>query len=332
MKKYVLFLLLIAFTTMVKGQIGPIDSNTCIDYAHIDTTFTFCDSSSLQGLQWVIEPTANNLWQNGRTTKFGTTHVRDTACAMITDTSQMYAPSNQSAFSVQLPLMPFSSGWLYNYYFKFWHRFDTDSLRDGCWLEFSSDSGQTWFSQDSNLAWPNYFQNGWSACNLYNNKLSDMQFDTLWNGKKAWSGNSQGWRYTALWLNMAFPVKPQRSGEINAIRFVFASDSIDNPKAGWIIDDIQVGWVEMQGAVQQVTKANALPVYPNPSANGEFTLSYPSHTEQSPLEIYSMQGQLLQREHLSPKLNLSAYPNGVYFYKVVIDRQVFSGTLMKATN
>ncbi|HPI53037.1 MAG TPA: T9SS type A sorting domain-containing protein [Chitinophagaceae bacterium] len=329
MKTKLLFLILCCFGTTAKAQVGPIDSNSCFPLAHLDSTFTFCDSSSMVGLQLVIEPTVNNLWQNGHTTKFGTSAARDTACAMVTDTAQMYAPSNQSAFSVQLPLMPFSSGWRYNYYFKFWHRFDTDSLRDGCWLEFSNDSGVTWFSVDTSISWPNHFQNGWSSCNFYNNKMGDNQQDTLLNGHKAWSGNSQGWRYTALWLNMAFPVKPERSGEINAVRFVFASDTIDTQKAGWIIDDIQTGWVETQGAVSHLTKSNALPVYPNPSANGEFTMSYPSHSQQGPLEIYSLQGQLLQRKPLTPQLNLSTYPNGVYFYKVVIDEQVFSGTLVK---
>jgi hypothetical protein len=313
-----------------------VDTQTCILMAHIDTLYTLCDTNYNPNFDIQIEPLANNIWQKGKTVKFGTTHARDTSCAIFTDSVNSYPVNNYSAFHFLFPKNygQWGSTQQWNYYLKFWHKFDTDSLLDGCWLEFSDDSGMTWHKVDSlNMGFPNnYFQNGWNACNLYTNNITSVTpalVDTLLDGTKAWSGNSNGWRYTSLWINMAFPIKPSRGNGINAIRFVFKSDSINNNKQGWIIDDFAIGWTEIWGAVNDVSLFNQLPIYPNPSTNGVFNISFPSNSVNGSVQIFNINGQKIKEEALSKQVDLSNQPNGLYYYKGFFDHKVYSGVLNK---
>jgi len=332
MKKILLALVLSLCIFCTKAQL-IIDTATCFNAVHvyIDSLYTLCDTLPQGSFNIAIENTSNNIWQIGKTTKFGTSESRDTSCAIMTDSINAYPINNFSAFKVNVFSTTLFGSWdMYNINFKFWHKFDTDSLKDGCWLEFSEDSGITWKKLDSlSGGFPlNHFQNQWTACNLYNNNLTTVDFDTIQGGTKAWSGNSNGWRHTALWLNMTFPVSKFRNGPINAIRFVFQSDSINNNKAGWIIDDFGYGWIETWGAVQDYSLYNQLPIYPNPST-GIFTISYPSHYVKGNIKVYDIHGRKLIDQALSPQLDLSKYANGLYYYKANFDAKEYAGVLNK---
>ncbi len=335
MKKQILVLLCLVYALSSHAQITPVDTASCIHLAHIDSSYTLCDTNPQQNFTINIEPLANNLWQLGHTTKFGTTHARDTSCAIFTDSINAYPTSNYSAFNFLLPNTPGQSwgmnSYHINYYLKFWHKFETDSLYDGCWLEVSLDSGATWFALDSiqGSSWGNNFWNGSTACNLYNAHSPSFLFDTLYNGRHAWSGSSKGWIYTALHLNMAFPLKPSRGNFVNAIRFVFQSDSVQTNKPGWIIDDFNMGYVETSGGLYDAAHANQLPVYPNPSVSGIFTISYPSKSVVGSLEIYNLEGQKILSGALQTEIDLSKFPNGLYYYRATFEEQHFTGMLNK---
>ena len=335
MKKLFTLSVLLFVTFFAKAQ-SIVDTQTCLLMAHIDTLYTLCDTNYNPNFDIQIEPLANNIWQKGKTLKFGTANTRDTSCAIFTDSSNPYPINNYSAFHFMLPKNygQWGATQQWNYYLKFWHKFDTDSLLDGCWLEFSDDSGMTWHKVDSlNMGFPNnYFQNGWNACNLYTNNITSVTpafVDTLLDGTKAWSGNSYGWRYTSLWINMAFPIKPGRGNGLNAIRFVFQSDSINNNKQGWIIDDFAIGWVETWSAVNDFSLYNKLPVYPNPSSNGLFNISFPSNFVKGNLQVFNINGQKIKDETLNKEIDLKNQPNGLYYYKAFFDNNMYSGILNK---
>lgn len=283
----------------------------------IDSAYTFCDTSTM------VLFIDSALWQRGHTLKFGTLSTRDSSCAMITDTTNTYPGNAYASFHVLLPHNSWWSSGYGNYYFKFWHRFETDSLFDGCWIELSNDSGQSWMPIDSfgSLAWMN--------CHLYQSHSSGSNHDTLINGRKAWSGSSHGWIYTALHLNPFFPIKPGRSGEINAIRFVFASDSIDNQKAGWMIDELDWGYVYMTG-LDETKPYPSLPIYPNPSSNGHYHISYPQHCVKGSVQVFNLQGQEILHQTLQPELQLNEnQAPGLYYYRIQFDGQTFTGFLEK---
>lgn len=326
MKKIILLLIIIAISHSTFAQIPTLDTNNCFNNgdSYIDTLYTLCDTIGPNTLQLEFDTNTNNLWQMGSSTKFGISSARDSACSIITDTLNPYPINNYSAFHCTLP--PNSNGsWgngYMNYYVKFWHRFDTDSLYDGCWIEFSNDSGMTWENIDS------FGLFSIASCNLYNNNLSSSLMDTIQGGRKAWSGNSNGWRHTALLLNIIIPLKPKRSTPINMIRFVFASDSIHHNKPGWSIDDIAIGYVYMTD-IDEVTQFQQLPVYPNPSSNGVFTISTPKDVPIKNLQVYDIMGNKIQLQQNSNSIDLSKQINGIYYYRLEIDKTIYRGVLQK---
>lgn len=334
MRKRLILAVLLLAPFFTKAQY--FDSTSCFNQpnfgAYIDSSYTLCDTNFNPNFNINIESTANNIWQKGKTTKFGTSNTRDTSCAIFTDSLNPYSINNYSAFNFMLPNN--GNQYYYNFYLKFWHKFDTDSLLDGCWLEFSDDTGNTWHRIDSlnGWGWSNqFFQNGFNCCNVYNNSIqsSFQSFDTLLNGHKGWSGNSNGWRHTALWLTLALPIKPNRSNPINAVRFVFQSDSIQTNKSGWIIDELNIGYVIGPGGIENLISSKQLPIYPNPSSSGVFTISYPTNFVKGTMEVYTIHGQKLISTALNKQLDLSKYSKGCYHYKITFDTSTYSGMLIK---
>jgi hypothetical protein len=311
---------------IVHAQPGTLDTNTCISMAKIYNKKQFCDTSSPAGFQLLPDTSSSNIWQIGHTIKFGVTNARDSACSMITDTLNPYPINNLSMFTVILPENT-TIGWNYNYYFKFWHRFETDSLLDGCWLEFSKDTGHTWARADSlQFGMAMSLQNNFNACQLYNNNLSSPNMDTLLDGHLGWSGQGGSWRYTALWLNLIFPIKPTRFDLINAVRFVFKSDSIQTNRAGWAIQDLALGIVEVSSLDDISLKP--LPIFPNPSSEGIFYIDGPSGV---PIhcKVYDIYGRLVSKKLIDRSIDLRTFQDGLYYYHIEIDGQRYSGSLLK---
>nr|MBP6314759.1 T9SS type A sorting domain-containing protein [Chitinophagaceae bacterium] len=327
MKTKFLLILLMCFGMKSKAQITVLDTSSCIFQPgwllpYIDSNYSICDTN----FDVIIEPMPNNIFHKGKTIKFGNTDIRDTSCALFTDTAIAYPINNYSAFHFLLPPNPQG---LFSYYLKFWHKYETDSLLDGCWLEFSSDSGNNWYPADSFLTYN--FPNIYSFCNLYKSdgNFWSNDFDTLQNGRLAWSGSSNGWHYSALHFTFAMPINKKRNYQINAIRFVFQSDSISNNRAGWIISDFSKGWVSFLGSTNDFKSHNQLPVFPNPSSSGVFQISYPSAYVRGNLQVYNYFGKKIIEQALSTTIDLSAYSNGIYYYKAYFDGKAYSGVLNK---
>lgn len=333
MKYYWTLLCIVLCNSIVKAQTS-IDTSSCLYQSsfkpHIDTTYSICDTSN-SNFKLVIENSPNNIWQRGVSNKISTGTYKDSLCALVTDTLNTYAANNFSAFYLVLPKRPnspFSFGTNSHYYLKFWHKYNTDSLMDGCWLEFSSDSGTTWTK---------FNKGGWLPlgcgvaynCNFYDGINPSWIFDTLQDGTPAWSGNSNGWRHAAIGLNILLPIKPGRNGCINAVRFVFRSDSIDNQKDGWVVQDISTGWLETPGGLSNLSNYQKIPIYPNPAADGVFTLDYPSSIKDGVIEIYNIEGRCIMKGALANTINLMNHSNGIYYYKISFDGTIFSGVLQK---
>jgi hypothetical protein len=72
-----------------------------------------------------------------------------------------------------------------------------------------------------------------------------------------------------------------------------------------------------------------LPIYPNPSTNGVFNISFPSNSVNGSLQIFNIYGQKIKEEALSKQVDLSNQTNGLYYYKAFFDQKVYSGVLNK---
>jgi hypothetical protein len=124
-------------------------------------------------------------------------------------------------------------------------------------------------------------------------------------------------------------IHKKRNYQINAIRFVFQSDVINNNRAVWIISDFSKGRVSFLGSTNDLISYNQLPVYPNPSTSGVFNISYPSAYVKGSVQVYNFFGQKILDQTLNKQIDLSAFTNGIYYYKTYFDGKAYSGVLSK---
>ena len=122
MKKYLLLVLLLSYSTAYAQQQYYIDFDT----SQADSLLT-------------IDTSANNIWQIGRTTK-SFFHSSDSSIAIMTDTLNPYPVNSLSSFTFKFNQTPPCS----QVYLLINHNFNTDSLKDGGYVEFSIDTGITW--------------------------------------------------------------------------------------------------------------------------------------------------------------------------------------------
>lgn len=100
---------------------------------------------------------------------------------------------------------------------SFWHWFNTEGSYDGGVLEISTNNGSTW----ADIGFTNFIKGGYTGT---------MDASTLMPGRKAWTGNSNGFMKTIV--NMV-----PYANQVVKLRYRFTSD--DGTKLdGWFVDDI----------------------------------------------------------------------------------------------
>jgi hypothetical protein len=269
------------------------------------------------------------LWQIGRTYKsFFTT---DTAgvVSVMTDTTHPYPVNANNWFVISFPAQYFTST-----VFSFWHRYQTDSGRDGCIVELSQDNGITWFNitdtctpvpgsglpTDYELFLDGYYRAG----------------DTLITGESAFSGASSASRLSKFLLKS--PPAPKTSANYSCswigmdsffVRFRFVSDSVSDSLAGWFIDSIRVrSYFGAPGSLDEMGAHNQLTIFPNPSSSGIF--SFPALRQQEPftITVTDVLGRVVLRAPHREQIDLRGEPAGLYFYYLTNGRHYYSGKLI----
>ena len=269
------------------------------------------------------------LWQIGRTHKSFFTSDTAGVVSVMTDTTHPYPINANNWFVISFPAQYFTST-----VFSFWHRYQTDSGKDGCFVELSQDNGLTWFNitdtctlvsgsglpTDYELFLDGYYHAG----------------DTLITGESAFSGSSSASRLSKFLLKS--PPAPKLSANYSCswvgmdsffVRFRFVSDSVPNSLAGWFIDSIRVTkYPVAPGAVSGSYTFSKLSISPNPSSSGLFT--FPALKQQEPLTITvtDMLGRVVLSVAYSQQVDLSPHPIGMYFYYVTDGRHYYSGKLI----
>ncbi|MFW6020171.1 MAG: hypothetical protein ACOCPM_06280, partial [Bacteroidales bacterium] len=99
--------------------------------------------------------------------------------------------------------------------------------------------------------------------NQNNDDVENLYTDTdsLAGQKFGFSGNSGGWITTQF--GWQYAVVKNNPSDTMIIRFNFVSDSIDNPKEGWMIDNIRLHTIRPTGI--QTTEQPGFQLYPNPT-------------------------------------------------------------------
>ena len=169
MKKQYLFLISALFSLyQTFGQVYHY-----YDSFYFDTkTNHYCDTLPYSG-----------IWQVGKPHKKFFDSAYSFPNAIVTDTVNPYPVNNHSAFEIIIYnsyCYPFECSPLY---LSFEHKYDTDSLNDGCYLDISYDRGKTWVNiiNDSLIYKDSIFPPNWQSTHIYFNNLYNSK-DTIKGG------------------------------------------------------------------------------------------------------------------------------------------------------
>lgn len=292
------------------AQVNPYNGIYDLDSCHFETPCS-----------WImIHNDTDNIWQIGTPQKpfFNTSYSSQNA--LVTDTIHPYATSNHSYFDLKVPdTLNFFIG---NVILSFKHKFQTDTLIDGGYIEISNDGGYSWFNvieDDPVLAF--------NSENLYS------QTDTLAGGIHGFSGTSDDWITTRIqWVWLALL---KGTNEDKIIRFHFISDSVQTNKAGWMIDDILLSYVETPGGISDLRHSGiSIKLAPNPA---DYFIELDLEQNGSgpyALSVFNVLGQEVKTagniRSGKLRLDVSGLKSGVYFVQLKKEGEITgSGKFLK---
>lgn len=241
-----LLICMLSFSVSVFAQYDPL----------ADTISFETDNESIN-----INNTPGNIWQRGIPQKTLFNASFDGLRAMVTDTAAPYTSNNTSSFTFVM-----KDAFTEECYtsFSFWHRYDMDTLQDYGMLEASYDGGDSWIEMRDTVLYNWGFSQFWWDNDFH---LATSQFSPH---KLRITGTSDGWvqsTYNWIWY---LAVKESDTIIINPeslmIRFTFISDSIDDQREGWMIDQLitrMPAWYDCTG-VKDLEAESTCSVYPNP--------------------------------------------------------------------
>jgi len=313
MKKYFTILLSLCFLSIaISAQNYKAPGDTL--GMHI---INFDDTSNIKYIH--IDTSNQNLWQIGKPQKTIFSSAYSIPNAILTDTINDYPINNYSYFDLYAGFFnfPFFSMIMI---IDFWHKYDSDTLKDGGYITVSWDKGLSWMNiiKDTVYMWETPEWNEFTF-NLYSEN------DTLFNGEYGFSGSSNGWKKTGIaWFTQ--PVKLDFPPDTMIIRFNFISDSINDNKEGWMIDNIRLYGIELMGEINNVSiNNNFVKIAPNPF-NTNTDISFDKQYNNIKIDIYDIQGKLMETQNYIKtnriKFNRNNLKNGLYFLKFTLDKNI----------
>lgn len=268
---------------------------------YFDGADTICDPLMFpSSICITIDNDSTNIWQIGIPQK----SIFDSAAtypnALLTDTINYYPSNNSSSF--QFTVVPWTNWGILALQWK--QKLDIDSGLDGGKIEFSVDSGMTWQNAFNNPYVYNFY--GFLPANA----------DTLPNGDFVFSGTDSSWKdiwlcYDMTWLSFNDSI---------IVRYTFTSDSVDNNKEGWLIDNMLLH-ITMIHTIKESELNNYLNVYPNPASNivhvqAQKISDY--HIIES-MELVDPSGRVVDKWANIPTkfwFDTKKYNDGMYFLKI----------------
>lgn len=288
MKKVFTICILFFLHPTIKAQFP----NTHSNYFEGTPTFSV-NIASTPGNIWQIGPPQKNLFNSAATLPN----------VIVTDTLQYYPTNNTSAFTFSVPVN-MSFGNIIKLQWK--QKLDMDSHHDGGTVELSVDNGLTW----QNVFSPNavYQFYGFQPANK----------DTLPGNIPCFSGTDPVWR--DVWLCL-FPLNnlPWSSTQL-IFRFTFKSDSIQNNKEGWMIDNFY-GFQTYIHPIKENSQTEELMVYPNTTSgivNVEIKKTAINDFIEN-IELLDIHGKVVEsfgRNFTKVVLDISKHKEGIYYMRV----------------
>jgi hypothetical protein len=214
-----------------------------------------------------IDTSAQNIWQIGEPQKPFFNEAYSIPNALITDTLNSYPTQNHSFFDLKFCVYDY---YIFGIIVGFKHKYQTDTLSDGGYIDVSYDNGQTWV----NVLYDDTVHNlmEFNTENLYSEQ------DTLLGGINGFSGTSNEWIYTRIQWIWEYPCDIWAPDSLT-LRFHFISDSNQTNKDGWMIDNILISFADEGSAIQNFNSLNTrIEISPNPVDNFA-TISFNTQVE-----------------------------------------------------
>lgn len=264
--------------------------------------FDGIDTLQYSSVTITLDTSSSNIWQIGKPQK----NIFDSAFSapnvLITDTIGYYPVNVNSSFSVYHPYLNDSWGIKA---FRWMQKLDLDTNYDGAIIEFSIDSGNTWQNVFNNPYVYNFY--GYDSANV----------DTLVTGEYAFSGTDSVWR--DIWL--CFDNSFWWTFDSVSLRYRLLSDSVDNQKEGWMIDNYRMHMTWLHTAAKSPEQMTTMRVYPT-NTNGIVHIEGPKlqeyHIIQS-IQVISSDGKIAKEYGISPVkfyIDISNLPDGMYYLKI----------------
>ncbi len=308
MKRFSLIILLIFIgLSAISQQKGIGDTVGIWQVINFDTAFNHL----------YVDSSATNIWQIGAPHKSNFNQAYSFPNAIMTDTLNSYPINSYSYFDYYIGAFN-SEIYPGIIFIDLKHKFDTDTLKDGGFFTVSWDKGQHWMNviHDSIYSDGYGITPGWSDIVPEPNLYSDI--NTLYNSEFGFSGKSDGWINTTLvWYE---PRVRQNISDTMIVRFNFISDEIDNPKEGWMIDNIRSFALDIGGDLPENKDDDShILISPNPFKTST-EITFNSVYKSIEISVYDTQGNFIEIRSFSGLGKVVFERNklqaGVYFLKI----------------
>ena len=214
--------------------------------------FDGADTLVTNSIRIDIDTASQNVWQIGAPQKAIFDSAATQPYAIVTDTINFY-PTNDTSRFIAKVLLNFGSWGIFALQWK--QKLDMDTAFDGGIIEYSIDTGSTWV---------NVFNNPY-VYNFYGFQTANQ--DTLAGGEFAFSGTDSTWRVIWLCFDLSW-LQLFQPNDTLLFRFTLLSDSVNNNKEGWMIDNMLSRVTIIHTAKDnEQEQENYLNVYPNPASN-----------------------------------------------------------------
>jgi len=262
----------------------------------------------------VLDTASTNIWQIGKPNKLGFDSAFTKPNAIVTDSIHPYPPNNLSFFTITINAPRPNFCWS-SLSLTIYHKYNTDTLRSGGFIEISYNGGVTW----TNIIYD-------KGDNLFtSNAHFYSETDTLINGMPAFSGNNSN-DFNTHWQISEFRWNRYKESqyEINSaiLKFCFVSDSTQTNKNGWLIDNISIQlndncWEN----IDAITRQNKVCISPNPLSDISIVKYNNLHNLNYTFKIYNTSG-ILVKEYIAQysntlELDKRDFISGLYIYQLI---------------
>ena len=258
---------------------------------------TFEDTSIIK--EYIkLDTNKGNIWRIGKPAKFKFNSAFTPQNAIVTDLKGYYPTNTHSSFIMK-------------FFYKYDvpedtrvkigiegnYKIDSDSLNDYGIVEMSDVKGKGWID-------------------ILNNYSDSWVIDNE-KKKPVFTGN-----LSDTWHNFSFTTDNYfATHAIDTLwfRFTFVSDSIDNHKEGWIIDNLVIIVYKLGGIEGEDQKNNLISLFPNPVNRFEQLNIISKNSQTSRLQIFNPEGKSVYKNDVSGEqitIDMHSFQPGFYFAEI----------------